>query len=80
MSERIKSGDLVKNKSLWHDYGVGLMIRKTGKLYTWGMRDDPDEHMRWWVHWTNPGRELIGSVRKCSRPLVRISPKRSPWL
>ena len=54
MSERIKSGDLVKHKSLWHDYGVGLIIRKTGKIDTWGLRNDPDEHMRWWVHWTNP--------------------------
>jgi hypothetical protein len=54
MSERIKSGDLVKHKSLWHDYGVGLMIRKTGKIDTWGLRRDEDEHMRWWVHWANP--------------------------
>ena len=54
MSDCLKSGDLVKNKSLWHDYGVGLMIRKTGEIDTWGMRHDEDEHMRWWVHWTNP--------------------------
>jgi len=31
-----------------------LIIRKTGKIKTWGLRYDPDEHMRWWVHWTNP--------------------------
>ena len=54
MSGFLKSGDLVKHKSLWHDYGVGLMIRKTGKIDTWGMRRDEDEHMRWWVHWANP--------------------------
>jgi len=51
---QIKSGDLVKHKSTWHDYGVGLIIRKTGKINTWGMRYDEDEHMRWWVIWTSP--------------------------
>ena len=50
---QIKSGDLVKHNATWHDYGVGLVIRKTGEINTWGMRHDPDEHMRWWVHWTN---------------------------
>ena len=53
MSEGIKSGDLVKHKATWHDYGVGLVICKTGEINTWGMRHDPDEHMRWWVLWTS---------------------------
>jgi hypothetical protein len=54
MTDIVKSGDLVKHKATWHDYGIGLLIRKTGKISTWGMRHDPDEHMRWWVHWSNP--------------------------
>jgi hypothetical protein len=54
MNGILKSGDLVKHKSVWHDHGVGLVIRKTGKIDTWGMRHDEDEHMRWWVHWTTP--------------------------
>lgn len=57
MRECLKPGDLVRHKAVWHNYGVGLIIRKTGKIDTWGMKHDPDEHMRWWVRWTNPPGE-----------------------
>jgi len=39
---QIKSGDLVKHKATWHDYGVGLVICKTGEINTWGMRHDAE--------------------------------------
>ena len=54
MREVFRSGDIVKHKSTWHDYGIGLLICKTGEINTWGMRHDEDEHMRWWVHWATP--------------------------
>ncbi len=49
-----KSGDLIGNVSNWHDFGVGLLICKTGRIEKWGMRYDPDEHMRWYVLWSHP--------------------------
>jgi len=53
LNKQVKAGDLVSHNAVWHDYGVGLMICKTGKIDTWGWKHDPDEHMRWWVSWTN---------------------------
>ena len=48
-----KSGDLVRHCAKWHDFGLGLLIRKTGRIDVWGFRYDPDEDFRWYVHWTN---------------------------